>query len=118
MFWKKKKPTIPALEITEGNFNSIVKNSSKPVLLDFWASWCMPCKVMGPIIDEIADEYEGRAIVGKVNTEHARKLAMKYKIRSIPTLLVIQNGKVVERYSGIVPKPNLQEILNEYVAEG
>ena len=117
MFWRKKdrKPKPKAIDITEVNFKETVMQSDKPVLLDFWASWCGPCKVMGPIVDELSGEYEGKAVIGKVNTEVAPRLAGSFQIRSIPTLVIMQNGKVVERYSGVVPKPNLEEILNNYV---
>jgi thioredoxin 1 len=118
MFWKKKeKKTIsnPAVEITEANYMDKVINTDKPVLLDFWAPWCGPCKVMGPIIDELADDYGDRAMIGKINTEQQQKLAAMYKIRSIPTLVVIKNKEIVEQYSGVVPKPNLEEIIKNYL---
>lgn len=117
MFFRKKNrsPKPKAVEITEANFKELVLQSEKPVLLDFWASWCMPCKILGPIIDELAGDYEGKAIIGKVNTETARNLAAQFQIRSIPTVMVFHQGKLVERYAGVVPKPNLEEILNAYV---
>lgn len=117
MFWSKKnrKPKSKAVEITESNFDEIIKQHDQPVLIDFWASWCMPCKIMGPIIDELAGEYEGQVIIGKVNTEMSQDLALKYKIRSIPSLLIFHKGNLVERYAGVVPKPNLEEILDQYV---
>lgn len=90
--------------------------AEQPVLLDFWAAWCMPCKILGPIVDELAGDYEGRAVVGKVNTEVSRELAAMFQIRSIPTLMVFHKGKLVERFAGVVPKPNLEEILDQYVA--
>jgi thioredoxin 1 len=116
MFWKKKAPKVKAMEITAENFKATVTQNDHPVLLDFWAPWCGPCRVVGPIIDELAGEYEGRAIVGKINTEQQQKLAQQFQIRSIPTLIIMQNGKVVERYTGVVPKPNLEEILDGYLA--
>lgn len=115
MFWKRNRAPKPkAIDVTEVNFKEVVMQEDKPVLLDFWASWCAPCKVMGPIIDELSGEFEGKAIVAKVNTEHAPRLAGSFQIRSIPTLVIIKNGKVVERFSGIVPKPNLEELLQQY----
>ena len=86
--------------------------------MDFYADWCGPCKILGPIIDELAEEYEGRALVVKVNTERNPKLSQHFKIKSIPTILFVHKGELVERYAGLIPKPNLEEILEEYIAEG
>lgn len=119
MFWKKKDKKVStgvqALEITAENYMEKVINSDKPVLLDFWAPWCGPCKVMGPIIDELADEYGDRFVVGKVNTEQQQQLAAAFKIRSIPTLIIIENKEIAELYKGVVPKPNLKEIMEGYL---
>lgn len=117
MFWKKK-PKYQPLQITDANFNEIVINSKVPVLLDFYADWCGPCKVLNPIISELAQEYEGKALVAKVNTEKNPLLSQHFKIKSIPTLMFIHKGDLVERYQGLVPKPNLEEILEEYIKEG
>lgn len=114
MFWKKK-PKYPTTQITDVNFNELVSTAKMPVLLDFYASWCGPCKVLGPVIDELAEEYEGRALVAKVNTEVNPQLSQHFKIKSIPTIMFINNGKVVERYQGLVSKPNLEEILDAYI---
>lgn len=114
MFWKKK-PKYQATQVTDHNFKELVQESSMPVLLDFYADWCGPCKVIGPIINELAEEYEGRALVAKVNTETNPKLSHYFKIKSIPTLMVIYQGKVHEKFNGLVPKPNLEEILDEYI---
>lgn len=114
MFWKKK-PKYETTQITDDNFNEVVAQSKIPVLLDFYADWCGPCKVLGPIIDELAEEFDGRALVAKVNTEVNPKLSAYFKIKSIPTLMIIQNAKLVERFQGLVPKPNLEEILEEYI---
>lgn len=116
MFWKRK-PKYQAPQITDANFNEIVINSEVPVLLDFYADWCGPCKVIGPIINELAQEYESRALVAKVHTERNPLLSQHFKIKSIPTLLFINKGQLVERYQGLVPKPNLEEILEEYIQE-
>lgn len=116
MFWKKKAK-YPTTQITDDNFNEIVSLSKIPVLLDFYASWCGPCKVLGPVIDELAEEYEGRALVAKVNTEINPKLSQHFKIKSIPTIMFIHKGKLVERYQGLVSKPNLEEILDGYILD-
>ena len=116
MFWKRK-PKYQATQITDANFDKIVLNADIPVLLDFYADWCGPCKVIGPIIDELAEAYEGKALVAKVNTERNPLLSQYFKIKSIPTLLFIDKGDLVEKYQGLVPKPNLEEILNSYINE-
>ena len=118
IFWKKKKPKYQTPQITDANFNELVAQSKIPVLVDFYANWCGPCKVLGPIIDELAQEYEGKALVVKVNTENNPKLSQHFKIKSIPTIMFVHKGEVVERYQGMIPKPNLAEILDEYIAEG
>lgn len=113
MFWKKK-PKYNTTQITDANFNELVGKSKIPVLLNFYADWCGPCKVLGPIIDELAEEYEGRALVAKVNTEANPGLSQHFKIKSIPTMFFI-GKKGVERFNGLIPKPNLEEILDEYI---
>jgi len=115
MFWKKK-PKYQTPHITDANFNEIIGSTKIPILLDFYADWCGPCKVLGPIIDELAEEYEGRALVAKVNTEVNPGLSQHFKIKSIPTMMIINNGQLVERFQGLIPKPNLEEILDEYIA--
>lgn len=117
MFWKRK-PKYQATQITDSNFNELAGTSKVPVLLDFYADWCGPCKVLGPIIDELAEAYEGRALVAKINTEHNPGLSQHFRIKSIPTLVFIHDGKLVERFQGLIPKPNLEEILEEYIALG
>jgi thioredoxin 1 len=117
MFWKRK-PKYETTQVTDDNFNDLVMPSKVPVLLDFYASWCGPCKVLGPIIDELAEEYEGRALVAKVNTELNPNLSAYFKIKSIPTIMFIHKGQLVERFQGLVPKPNLEEILEGYIAAG
>lgn len=93
-----------ALEITDATFEETVLNSNKPVMVDFWAAWCGPCRMVGPIIDEISAEYEGRAVVGKVDVDANQEFAAKYGVRNIPTVLVFQNGEVVGRQVGVAPK--------------
>lgn len=93
-----------ALEITDANFDELVLNSDKPVLVDFWAEWCGPCRMVGPIVEELATEYEGKAVVGKVNVDNNQEIAGKFGIRNIPTLLVFKGGEVVDKQVGVVPK--------------
>ena len=93
-----------ALEITDATFEETVLNSDKPVMVDFWAAWCGPCRMVGPIIDEISTEYEGKAVVGKVDVDANQEFAAKYGVRNIPTVLVFQNGEVVGRQVGVAPK--------------
>ena len=99
---------MSVLKITSENFESEVMQSDKPVLLDFWASWCMPCKMLSPTIDEIAGEVEQRIKVGKVNVDEEPKLAQEFNVMSIPTLVIIKDGKVQSTSVGVRSK---QEIL-------
>ena len=101
-----------SLEITDSNYEELVMQSTQPVVVDFWAEWCGPCKMIGPVIDEMATEYEGRAVVGKVNVDNNSEFSAKYGVRSIPTVLFFQNGVVVDRSVGAVPKSTLDEKLN------
>ena len=100
-----------AQQITSENFEALC-NTGKPMILDFWATWCGPCRRMAPIIDELADEYEGRAIVGKCDIEDDEDLPMRFGVRSIPTILFIKDGQVVDKQIGAFPKSALQEKLN------
>ncbi len=93
-----------ALEITDATFDEVVLKSDKPVLVDFWAAWCGPCRMVGPIIDEVSNEYEGKAIVGKVDVDANQEFAAKYGVRNIPTILVFKNGEMVSRQVGVSPK--------------
>jgi len=117
MFWKKKDkaPKYEAPHITDATFNDMVLEAKVPVMLDFYASWCGPCKIMGPLIDEVAEAYEGKALVAKINTEQNPKLSAHFKIKSIPTLIVINEGNMVERMQGIVPIKNLEYLLELYL---
>ena len=95
------------MEITSQNFNEIIAQD-KPVVLDFWATWCGPCKKIAPLIEELAAEYEGKAIIGKVNVEDEDDLATQFGIRNIPTVLFIKNGNVVDKQVGACPKSELE----------
>jgi len=101
-----------AINITEENFDQVVLKSEKPVLLDFWAEWCGPCRMISPIIDELHQEFEGKAVIGKVNVDEAASISGKYGIRNIPTLLFIKNGEVVDKHVGSVSKEDLSDKLS------
>ena len=96
---------------TDQNFQQEVLNSQKPVLVDFWAPWCGPCQMMGPIIEELAEELEGKVVVGKLNVDENPQMAQKYGIMSIPTLLIFKDGQVVEQFVGVQPKEVLKQVL-------
>ena len=114
MFFKKKeRPTAP--QITDDNFHTLVMETEQGVLLDFYADWCGPCKILGPVIDELSLEFKDRALIGKINVDKNPRLSELFKIKSIPTLLFVKNKKVLERLSGLVPKPNLQEMIEDLI---
>jgi thioredoxin 1 len=100
-----------ALELTDANFDELVLKSDKPVLVDFWAEWCGPCRMVGPVVEELAKDFDGRAIVGKVNVDNNPGISMKFGIRNIPALLYFKNGEIVDKQIGAVPKNILQQKL-------
>jgi thioredoxin 1 len=104
-----------ALTITADNFDELVMNSDKPVLLDFWAVWCGPCRMVAPTIDRLSDEYEGKAVIGKVNVDEESELAEKFKVMSIPTLYILKGGQVVERMIGARPHQELSAALEKHM---
>jgi len=96
-----------ALEATDGNFEQLVLNSELPVIVDFWAEWCGPCRMVGPIVEEVGNDYEGKAVVAKVDVDSNPGITAKYGIRNIPTILFFKNGEVADKQVGAVPKSTI-----------
>ena len=104
-----------AIEVTDANFDEIVLQSGKPVLVDFWAEWCGPCRMIGPLVAELSDDYNGRAVVTKMDVDSNPGTAAKFGIRNIPTVLFFKNGEVADKQVGAVPKNNFLVKLNALI---
>ena len=102
-----------AIAVNDTNFEELVLNAGKPALVDFWAEWCGPCKMMLPIVEEISTEYADKLVVAKVDVDNCQATAMKYGIRNIPTILFFKNGELVHRQVGAIRKPDLQKLFEE-----
>lgn len=102
---------VKTLEITDSNFNDVI-SKNKTVLVDFWAEWCGPCRMIGPVIEELANEYEGKAIIGKLDVDSNQESSVKYGVRSIPTILTFKDGEIVDRQVGAVPKETLTNVID------
>jgi thioredoxin 1 len=103
-----------AIEITDANFDQIIA-SDQPVLIDFWADWCAPCKMIAPVVEELAGDFQGKAVVGKLDVQENSVVPSRYGIRNIPTLLVFKNGQLVDKQVGVVPKTVLAQKLNNAI---
>ena len=102
-----------ALEVTDATFESVVKQSDKLVVLDFWAQWCGPCRQIGPVIEELSVEYDGRVVIGKVNVDESNDITSQFSIRNIPTILFLKNGEVVDKLVGAQSKSKFVDIIEK-----
>ena len=103
---------MSTLQLNDKNFDAAIQEGDLPVLVDFWAEWCGPCKMLGPVVDELASEHEGKAVIAKVNIDEAPELAARYGIQAIPTLMVFRGGEVAETLRGVQPKAALEAALS------
>jgi thioredoxin 1 len=101
-----------AIEITDSNFADVAMNSDKPVMIDFWAEWCGPCRMVAPIVEEMSNEYNGKAVIGKVNVDENPDISTKFGIRNIPTIIFLKGGQLIDRSVGAVPKNVLTEKMD------
>ena len=117
VFIKRKfiKKNIMAIEVTDANFEEVVLNSDKPVLVDFWAAWCGPCRMLAPIVEELDKEFDGKAKIVKVDVDAHQEFAAKYGVRNIPTVLVFKGGEVADKQVGVAPKNVYTEKLNALI---
>jgi len=104
-----------AFEFTDANFQETAIDNQGVSVVDFWAEWCGPCRMIGPIIEELATEYDGKATIGKVNVDHNPNISMKYGVRSIPTILIMKGGEVVDKHVGVTTKQALTEKINAHL---
>lgn len=105
-----------ATQITDNNFDQEVMQSDKVVMVDFWAEWCGPCRMIGPVVEELAKEYDGKAVVGKLNVDENPQVSMNFGVRSIPTILFFKGGKLVDKQVGVVPKSILEQKLKSHMS--
>ncbi len=99
------------IEITDANYGETVEKSDKPVIIDFWAEWCGPCRMVGPIVEELAEDYKGQIVVGKIDVDNNPEVTSKFGIRNIPTVIFVKNGEVIDKQVGAVPKSTLEDKL-------
>jgi thioredoxin 1 len=104
-----------ALEVTDATFDEVVLQSDRPVMVDFWAAWCGPCRMVAPIMDELTSEYDGKAIIAKVDVDSNQEFAAKYGVRNIPTVLVFKNGEIVEKQVGVAPKATYAQKIDAHL---
>jgi thioredoxin 1 len=106
------------IHVTDAEFEKTVLQSELPVIVDFWAPWCGPCRMVAPILEKIAKEYEGKLLVAKVNTDEHAQWAMKYGVQGIPTMIFVANGKLVHKQVGALPEPMLKDVVNQFLEIG
>jgi len=104
-----------ALEVTDATFEEVVLQSNKPVMVDFWAAWCGPCRMVAPIMDELTSDYEGKATIAKVDVDSNQEFAAKYGVRNIPTVIVFKDGEVVDKQVGVAPKATYAEKIDAHL---